>query len=268
MAPLPDSVRSSTPKRLASAAAFVVALTACSAPHGAGDAGSPPSQLHVSAAMSLKEAFLDLEQTFEAEHPSVDVVFNFAGSQILAGQILEGAPADVFASADHAQIERVATSGRLGASAVFARNRLVIVAPATDSRVQGPGDLGRPGLRLVLAGPTVPAGAYAREALGRVGVAEAALANVVSNEDNVRGVVGKVAAGEADAGIVYATDVTGGVADKLRVVPLTGAEDVVPAYEIAPLADSRRPELAAAFVAAVRGPAGAAALERRGFLPP
>jgi molybdate transport system substrate-binding protein len=114
----------------------------------------------------------------------------------------------------------------------------------------------------------VPAGAYAREALARVGVGDAALANVVSNEENVRGVIGKVAAGEADAGVVYATDVTDAVADKLRVVAFAGAEDIVPTYEVAAVKDSKHPALAAAFVAAVSGPPGAAALRKRGFLPP
>ncbi|HEY8375833.1 MAG TPA: molybdate ABC transporter substrate-binding protein [Nannocystis sp.] len=248
-------------RRLAALAAGALALAGCRAREAA-------TELHVAAAMSLKEAFLDLERSFEAAHPGVDVVFNFAGSQILAGQLLAGAPADVFASADAAQIDRVAASGRLGEMRVFAHNRLVIITPAGDGAVQGPADLGRPSLRLVLAGPTVPAGAYARAALTRVGVAEAALANVVSSENDVRGVVGKVVAGEADAGVVYATDVTPAVADRLRVVPFPGADEVVPTYAIAALKDSARPALAAAFVAAVTGPEGAAALTRHGFLPP
>lgn len=242
-------------------AALLVSLAACGAPPGR-------TELTVSAAMSLKEAFVELEQAFEREHPDVDVVYNFAGSHVLAAQILEGAPVDVFASADHAQIDGAATSGRLLGAKVFARNRLVIVAPAGSSNVAAPADLGKPGVRLVLAAEGVPAGAYAREALAKVGVRDAALANVVSNEENVRGVVGKVAAGEADAGVVYATDVTDAVADKLRVVAFAGADDIVPTYEIAALKDSKHPALAAAFVAAVTGPSGAAALHRRGFLPP
>lgn len=240
----------------------LVLLAACGAP--------APQQarreLTVSAAMSLKEGLLDLERSFERDHPGVDVMFNFAGSQILAAQLLEGAPADVFASADHAQIERARR--RLGPARVFARNRLVIVVPAADATVQSPADLTRPGVRLVLAAEGVPAGAYARAALDRLGLRDAALVNVVSREENVRGVVGKVAAGEADAGVVYATDVTEGVQDKLRVVAFAGAEDVVPTYEVAAVTDSARPELAAAFVDALAGPPGAAALQARGFLPP
>lgn len=257
-----SSSRGSTSRRAVLALLVGVALGACS------PGGAARSELHVSAAMSLKEAFTDLEAGFEAEHPGVDVVYNFAGSQILAAQILAGAPADVFAAADRAQMERAAGSNRLQPARVFARNRLVIVVPASDATVQGPADLGRPGLRLVLAGEAVPVGAYAREALAKVGVRDAALANVVSHEENVRGVIGKVAAGEADAGVVYATDVTDAVEGKLRVVAFAGADDVVPAYEIAALADSARLDLATAFVEFVAGPAGAAALGRRGFLPP
>jgi molybdate transport system substrate-binding protein len=243
------------------AALSLVLLAACGAPPGR-------TELTVAAAMSLKEAFLELEQSFEREHPDVDVVFNFAGSQVLAAQIVEGAPVDVFASADHAQIEGAATSGRLLPARIFARNRLVIIAPAGSTTVVAPADLGKRGVRLVLAAEGVPAGAYARAALAKLGLRDAALANVVSNEENVRGVIGKVAAGEADAGVVYATDVTDAVAGKLRVLAFAGAEDVVPTYEIAALGDSKQPAAAAAFVDAVAGPPGAAALQRRGFLPP
>lgn len=244
------------------AALSLALLAAC----GAAPAGR--AELTVAAAMSLKEAFLELERSFEHDHPDVDVVYNFAGSQVLAAQIVEGAPVDVFASADHAQIEGAATSGRLSPARIFARNRLVIVTPAGSRTVAAPADLGKPGVRLVLAAEGVPAGAYARAALAKLGLREAALANVVSNEENVRGAIGKVAAGEADAGVVYATDVTDAVADKLDVLAFAGAEDIVPTYEVAALSDSKHPALAAAFVDALVGPPGAAALQRRGFLPP
>jgi len=155
--------------------------------------GERPRELKVSAAMSLKEVFTGLEVAFEAKH-GVDVVFNFAGSQILAGQIAEGAPVDVFAAADEPQMQRAIASGRVARAEVFAQNRLVLITPV-DGSISGAAELGRPGLRLVLAGPGVPAGAYARQALQELGVAQAALANLASNEENVRGVVGKVSAG-------------------------------------------------------------------------
>jgi len=226
--------------------------------------GERPRELKVSAAMSLKEVFTGLEVAFEAKH-GVDVVFNFAGSQILAGQIAEGAPVDVFAAADEPQMQRAIASGRVARAEVFAQNRLVLITPV-DGSISGAAELGRPGLRLVLAGPGVPAGAYARQALQELGVAQAALANLASNEENVRGVVGKVSAGEADAGVVYATDVTAAVADKLRVLPL--AVKVQPRYEVAVLTDSAESTLGAAFVAELLGPGGQTLLVQRGFLLP
>jgi len=236
-----------------------VLLVAC------GRAG-PSRELRVSAAMSLKEVLVELERDFEARHAGVDLVFNFAGSQILAGQIAEGAPVDVFAAADEPQMRRAIASGRISTAEVFASNSLVLITPADAPPLAGPEDLARPGLRLVLAGPSVPVGAYARAALRELGVEAAALANLVSSEENVRGVVGKVSAGEADAGVVYATDLTPAVQGKLRALPLAAA--VRPVYEVAVLNDSPAPGLAAAFVAELRGPVGQAALARHGFLPP
>lgn len=226
-----------------------------------------PRELHVSAAMSLKEAFVEMEAAFEAKHPGVDVVFNFAGSQILAAQIVEGAQVDVFASADDIQMQRAAQSGRIGPVSAFATSRLVLITPVDNpGKISSVGDLARPGVRLVLAGPTVPAGSYAREALNQLGVGEPALANVVSNEENVRGVVGKVALGEADAGIVYVTDVTPTVAAKLRRIELGVA--IWPRYEIAVLKDNIQPKLAQGFVEMVLGAEGQATLARHGFLRP
>lgn len=227
--------------------------------------GDAPRELKVSAAMSLKEVFGELEAGFEAAHPGIDLVYNFAGSQILAGQIVEGAPADVFAAADEPQMQRAIETGRVAVAAVFARNRLVVISPIA-APLAGPEALAIPGLRVVLAGPGVPAGAYARAALHELGLAAGTLANVVSNEENVRGVVGKISAGEADAGIVYATDVTPAIAATLHVQPL--AVSVSPRYEVAVLEDSPVPALARDFVAALQGPEGQAALARHGFLPP
>lgn len=241
----------------------VAALVGCLALGCGGSAAS--RELKVSAAMSLKEVFTEVAAGFEAEHPGVDVVFNFAGTQILAGQIEEGAPVDVFASADEPQMQRAIASGRVAAAERFASNRLVLISPAT-APIVGPADLARAGLRLVLAGPGVPAGSYARQALQELGVAEAALANLVSNEENVRGVVGKVSAGEADAGVVYATDVTPAVADKLHVVAM--AVSVTPRYEVAVLKDSPQAALGQAFVAGLKTSAGQAILAKHGFLQP
>ncbi len=224
-------------------------------------------ELKVSAAMSLKEALVEFEAGFEARHPEVDVVYNVAGSQVLSAQIVEGAQVDVFASADDIQMQRAISSGRMREAKVFATSRLVLITPADNpKKIDEVGDLTRAGVRLVLGGPTVPAGAYAREALGILGVRDLALANVVSNEENVRGVVGKVAAGEADAGVVYATDVSPAVAPKLRVFELKVS--VTPRYEVAALKDSVQPPLARMFVEELVGTQGQDTLAAHGFLPP
>ena len=151
-------------------------------------------------------------------------------------------------------------------AAMSLKEVLTELEPGFEERYAGAAELGRPGLRLVLAGPGVPAGAYARVALRDLGIETAALANLVSNEENVRGVLGKVSAGEADVGIVYATDVTPAMVDKVRVLPVSVS--VEPRYQVATLIDSPEASLAAAFVAMVQGPDGQMALARRGFLPP
>lgn len=251
-------------------------LTGCP-PRDGPDAGSGDSasaregtDLVVSAASSLTEAFTAIGHAFDRANPGVTVTFNFGPSDGLAAQIDEGAPVDVFASASPTWMDAVEDDGPgVTGRADFARNRLAILVPADNpARIEDLHDLTEDRVQVVLAAEGVPAGDYARQVLENAGISDAALANVVSNEENVRGVIGKVAAGEADAGVVYATDVTDAVAGKLRVVAFAGAEDIVPTYELAALKDSKQPAHAAAFVDAVAGPPGAAALQRRGFLPP
>src|SRR5690606_21073007 len=161
--------------------------------------------LNVFAASSLTEAFTELALDYERARPDVEVSLNFAGSSTLSLQIIQGAPADLFVSADVAQVVRADAHGLIAAPGVrFASNRLVLVVPS-GSPVAGLAELTRAGLKLVLAGPEVPAGRYARVAFERYaevadpGFLEAVLANVVSEEPNVRLVAAKVALGEADA---------------------------------------------------------------------
>ena len=178
----------------------------------------PPSTLDVYAAASLTEAFQELGRSLEQAHPGLTVRFNFAGSQQLALQIEQGAPADVFASADQRWMSYVVEKGQVeGEPVVFARNRLVAIVPRTNpARIGGLQDLARKGTKIVLAAEVVPVGKYSRDALARLAGAEGypkdydrrVLANVVSQEENVKSVVAKVQLGEADAGIVYQSDVT------------------------------------------------------------
>jgi molybdate transport system substrate-binding protein len=224
-------------------------------------------ELSVFAAASLTESFTAIARTFEGAHPGIHVDLQFAGSQSLATQINQGAPADVFASAAPADLEKVAYDPHT--RRIFAVNRLVVVTPATAPKLENVRDL--PKLKsLVLAAPAVPAGRYARQALtlaaARYGDAwrAAVLSHVVSEETDVRAVLTKVEFGEADAGIVYATDACA-VGQKVSATPIPGVFQPQISYPIAVLRGARSPSLALEFVKAVMSAGGQAELARRGF---
>jgi molybdate transport system substrate-binding protein len=233
--------------------------------------------LTVFAAASLSGAFTELGPIVEHSRPGLSIRFNFAGSQQLAAQLELGAPADVFASADERWMRR-AVERRLvvGEPVVFARNRLVVIVPRVNpGRIERLQDLARPGVKLVLAADVVPAGRYARQALARLGeapgfpagYARRALANVVSDEENVKAVVARVQLGEADAGLAYRSDVTPAVAARVRVLEIPGNCNVIAEYPIAILAAADDTTDARAFIRASLGPKGRRVLERHGLLP-
>jgi molybdate transport system substrate-binding protein len=243
---------------------LVLLLAACA------PAPAPPRTLTVFAAASLKESFEELGARFSAAHPGVSVTFNFAGSQQLAQQLAQGAPADVFAAAGTREMGGAVRAGAVvsGTERAFATNRLAVIVPRDNpAGIVVFEDLARPGVRLVLAGPSVPAGAYALQAIDRLGpdLAARVQANVVSQEENVRAVVTKIALGEGDAGIVYFTDVTSDV----KFVPIRNAFNVRAVYLLAPTAHPPAgAALAQAFVDFVWSPDGQAILARHGFGPP
>ena len=185
-------------------ACLVAALTLLAAACGGGAGESGPGGVTVLAAASLTEAFAELGTAFEAGRPGTEVSFNFAGSSALVRQLAEGSPGDVLATADQPSMQRAVDDGSVVDPLVFARNRLaIVVARGNPKAIAGLGDLARPGVVVVLCSPEVPCGALAAEALQRSGV----VAEPASLEENVKGVVSRVVLGEADAGIVYATDV-------------------------------------------------------------
>lgn len=236
-------------------ASLLLLLAGC----GGGAAGAEAGRPTVFAAASLTESF-----------PRIDsrARFSFGGSNDLAAQIRAGAPADVFASASPRYADELHADGLVEPPRTFALNRIVVIVPAANpAGIQAARDVARPGVRLVLAAEGVPAGDYAREALAALGIRAAALANVASNEADVKGVVGKVALGEADAGLVYATDATP-VRDEVRVVELPDGVQPPIRYEIAVLRDAPHFDAAEAFVERVLGPEGRRELERAGFLVP
>lgn len=237
-----------------------------------------PVTLNVFAAASLTDAFKELGDAFASEHAGATPAFHFAGSQQLARQIMDGAEADVFASANTRQLDAVVNAGEVvtGTLHTFAHNRLVVVYPKDNQAgVTTLADLAKPGLKVVLAAKAVPAGNYALEFLKRASAdpditpafSSTVMANVVSFEDDVSGVLGKVAQGEADAGIVYASDLAGTAAAKVGHIEIPDDLNVIAAYPIAPLARSQHPDLAQAFVDYVLSPAGQAVLVKHGFLP-
>lgn len=262
-------------------AAVVVASAGCGdsgRDAGAGSAsGNVSGKVTVFAASSLTDSFRAIGEAFTRANPAATVEFNFASSSALATQIEQAAPADVFASADQAQMQRLVDKSLIeGMPAVFARNVPVIVVP-TDNRVgvATPNDLARGGIKLVLAAPDVPIGGYARQILERLaadpayGAAfkEAALKNVVSNEANVRAVLTKIQLGEGDAGIVYRTDALTSKGN-VKTIALPDHVNVIATYPIAVVNGTRNPSAAEAFVAFVRGPEGQALLRAAGFESP
>lgn len=227
----------------------------------------------VFAASSLTDAFKEAGTRFRELNPKARVTFNFAASSALATQIKEGAPADVFASADSAQMKVVTGRGNAVDPVIFATNLPTLIVPKAGSPVQDFADLAKRGVRLVLAGPDVPIGKYAREILANASkenggisadFSDKALANLKSNEANARGVLTKVQLGEADAGVVYATDAavaTNGV----RLVDIPAPFNVVARYPIASLKGGENTSGGQAWVDYILGPEGQAVLAKHGF---
>ncbi len=234
------------------------------------------SELTVFAAASLTDAFTEIGAAFTAAHPDVDVVFNFGGSSTLAAQLSEGAPADVFASANNKQMQVVVDAERVTSEPqTFARNQLVLIVPADNpAGIESLDDLANPGIKLVVAAPEVPVRVYTDAMLDALAAdpaygadfRDAVVANFVSEEDNVRQVAAKVALGEADAGVVYSSDVTPDIAEDVITLPIADAYNTLATYPIAPIADSANLEQAQVFVDFVLGDEGQDILVKWGLI--
>ena len=224
--------------------------------------GAVSGRLTVYAAASLRKTFTEIGRRFEQAHPGTTVTFSFAGSSDLVAQLQQGAPADVFASADTRNMAKATDDSLTAGEPVdFARNTLEIaVPPGNPGKVGSLEDLARPGLKVVVCAPAVPCGAAAAkvESAARVDL------KPVSEEQSVTDVLGKVSSGEADAGLVYVTDVRG-AGGSVQGIPFAEASAAVNTYPIATLKGSRNPALAAAFVQAVTGEPGQSVLAAAGF---
>jgi molybdate transport system substrate-binding protein len=236
-----------------------------------------PETVTIYAAASLTEVFRDLGKVLEQRHPGLTVRFNFAGSQQLATQLEQGAPGDVFVSADQRWMEYAKEKGLVeGESPVFAGNRLVVIVPGSNpAHIERLEDLSRRGTKVVMAAQVVPAGKYSRETLAKLARASGfpaeydrrVLANVVSQEETVKNVVAKVQLGEADAGLVYRSDVTPPVSRQVRVFDIPDQFNLIATYPIAVLKSARNPSAGRQFIALLLSEDGQQVLRRHGFLP-
>ena len=239
-------------------------LAACGGSTGPAAASSTPltGTISVFAAASLTDSFTALGKSFQQAHPSVTVQFNFAGTPTLVTQIEQGAQADVFAAADTTNMTKLTTDGfTAGTSKVFAHNQLeIVVAPGNPKGINGLADLAKPGVIYITEGSTVPAGKYALQALAAAGVK----VTPKSLETDVKSVVAKIELGEADAGIVYTTDVRA-AGSKVQGVPIPVSYNVVATYPIVAVKGSKNVDVANTFVAYVLSAAGQSTLASFGF---
>jgi molybdate transport system substrate-binding protein len=249
--------------------AALLSLFACSPP--------PPTvkqeTLMVFAAASLTDAFDEIGKAFEADHAGVTVKLNFGASQALRTQIEQGAQADVFASANSKEMDALLAGNFVDAQSpqIFLTNQLVVIMPAHNpARVENLVDLAKNGLKLVLAAEEVPVGNYSLKALEKLdqefgnGFKNKTLQNVVSYENTVKQVVAKVQLGEADAGIVYISDTV--AAPELTKIDIPMENNVVAEYLLAALVQSKKTELAGAFISYVLSTDGQSILKKWGFL--
>ncbi|CAL9624908.1 molybdate ABC transporter substrate-binding protein [Streptomyces sp. Tu 3180] len=257
-----------SPWTAGAAAAALLALGGCSASgsSASGATGDGPSgTVTVFAAASLEESFTTLGERFEKEHPGTEVTFSFGGSDTLAAGIVGGAPADVFAAASARTMKLVTDEGRTaGSPSTFVRNRLEIATlPGNPHGIDSLEDLTAPGLKVVLCDRTVPCGSAARTALTAAGVG----LTPVSYEQDVKSALTKVELREADAAVVYRTDVRA-AGDKVEGVEFPESAEAVNDYPIARLESAPNPAAAKAFVALVKSPEGRKVLAEAGFLEP
>jgi molybdate transport system substrate-binding protein len=230
----------------------------------------------VLAASSLTEAFNQEAAAFQKAHPGVAVKFSFGGSPTLVTQLDQGAPADVLATADEKNMKAATDKALVAPATSFVRNRLVIAVPKSNpAQIASPNDLAKPNLKLVLAAKGVPVGDYARQSLKNMeadaafgaGFSDKVLKNLVSEEPNVKSVVSKIQLGEADAGIVYKTDITAGVAGDVSAVEISDSFNVIASYPIAITSKAGNPALAAAFIDFMLSTEGQKVLADSGFEP-
>jgi len=236
-----------------------------------------PVTLNIFAASSLKTSFTDIQTQYQQAHPSVKIIYNFAGSQALVTQITQGAPSDVFAAADQKNMQKVSTAGLATNPQTFADNTLAVIIPASNpAHITTLKDLANKGVKIDVAASTVPVGSYTLQVLDKAGKSSdygsayesAVKANFVSQETEDSAIVQKVELNEVDAGIVYATDVTAAAASKVTSIAIPSTLNIVAQYPITVLKNSKNASAAQAFVQYILSSDGQAILAKYHFLPP
>jgi molybdate transport system substrate-binding protein len=251
-------------------------LAACSSTTRQASSAAAQSQITVLAASSLKAALTAAATAYQSAHPDVAITLSFDASSALRTKIEQGHPADVFASADVSNAQKLVDDGfAIGPAQPFAGNRLAIVVPRDNpARIVSPADLARPGVRLIAAGESVPITVYADQLVTALGhqpgypaeFAKKVAANVASREDNVAAVLSKVALGEGDAGIVYRTDALG--SPSVQEIPLPAGVNVAVTYAAVVVKTSSQTDAARGFLEWLSGAQGQADLARFGFVAP
>jgi molybdate transport system substrate-binding protein len=245
-----------------SSATTVAAATTAAPTTAAATTAALQGNITVFAAASLTDSFKEIGTAFTKANPGATATFSFDASSALVQQITQGAPADLFASADTTNMDKLTQPGLNGtAPVIFATNLLAVIVPKGNPKaIAGVADLAKPDLKVVLCAPEVPCGKYANQILTTAGVT----VTPVSLEQNVKGVVTKVTTGEADAGIVYTTDVLA-AGDKADAVAIPANINVIAQYPIASVKTSTKTDINAAFVQFLLGTEGQAILAKYGF---
>jgi molybdate transport system substrate-binding protein len=256
---------------------FLAACGSSTSPSPGNTPTASPVTLHIFAAASLSESFTEIGTQFQQAHSNVTVKYNFAGTPTLLQQLTNGASADVFASADLANMQKASDAGLVGSAQVFAKNRLVVIIPVSNpGGISSLKDLAKKGIKIDIANSSVPAGKYSRQALDNMAKSpdygsayeQAVLVNIVSQEDNVKAVVTKVQLGEVDAGFVYRTDVTTAVSTKVTVIDIPDPFNVIAQYPIAVIKNIAYAPEAQQFVQYVLSAEGQAVLAKYHFIGP
>jgi molybdate transport system substrate-binding protein len=259
---------------------LIVILTGCGGTTSSSSTSTPtataaPVSLKIYAASSLTNAFGAIKTAYQAAHPNLSITYNFDGSQTLEQQLANGAPADIFASADTSHMQLAETAKLVTKSQIFAKNNLVVILPASNpGHITTLKDLDKSGIKLVVGVPAVPVGKYGLQVLDNLGKSaqygaayeKSVKANIVSQEEDDKSVVTQVQLGDADAGIVYRTDVTSAEAKEVTVIPIPTQYNVIAQYPIAVLAGSTQQQADQAFVNYLLSTAGQSILEKYQFI--